>query len=86
MSKLNQCAIFFGLGVPLFILSASFDLSEFTIAVWPTMIGLMALGGKISGVGDYFYIGFTILLNALIYLLAFNLTWFIYQKLCKKAP
>jgi len=83
MSKLNQIAVLLGIVIPLFILSAGIDLSEVSIAVWPTMIGLMALGGKISGVGDYFYIGFIVLLNALIYLLTVTIIRMIYQKFRK---
>ncbi len=41
------------------------------------------LSGKISGVVDYFYIGFIVLLNALIYLFTVNVIRAVYQKLCK---
>ena len=80
MSKLNQFTLLLSILIPIIILTLGLELSELTIILWPMMVGLIALGGKISGISDYIYIGFMILLNVPMYLLMVNLLRVIYQK------
>jgi hypothetical protein len=65
--KYNQVALFLGFIFPLILLIFKFDLNEITIILWPSWIFLIGLGGKITGIGDYIFIIFSIAVNMLIY-------------------
>jgi hypothetical protein len=73
-----------GIAFPCLILALGFDLNEITIVFWPTMLGLMALGGKITTTGDYAYIVFLVILNMLIYLSLTKLLLLAYCALSNK--
>ena len=52
---------------PVIFILFKFDLNELTIMLWPSWIFLIGLGGKVTGVGDYMLIMFSIAMNMLFY-------------------
>jgi hypothetical protein len=69
----------FGVFTALVILVAGLELSVLTTFFWPTMIGLMGLGGKMEGIYDFLYVAFLVALNGLLYLAIFNCLAFFYR-------
>jgi hypothetical protein len=74
-----------GLALPCLILALGLDLNEITVVFWPTMLGLMALGGKVTTTGDYAYILFLVILNMIIYLSLAKLLLLAYCALSNKS-
>lgn len=65
--KYNHVALFLGFIFPVIFILFKFDLNELTIILWPSWIFLIGLGGKITGIGDYILIMFSIAMNMLFY-------------------
>ena len=83
MRIFNLIVAFLGLAIPSIILIFNLDLNEVTVIFWPSMVGLMALGGRISGTWDVAYIVFLVALNILLYLGLANLIRLVYIKTIK---
>ena len=74
----KKLAFLLGIFTAVVILFADLALSKITFILWPAMIGLMGLGGQIEGIADYLYVAFLVVLNGLLYLLAFNFLTVLY--------
>ena len=74
-----RVSVVLGAVFPIAILVGNFELSQLTLILWPSMLGLMALGGKISSVGDYLYVVFLILINIAVYALVAKLIIFLFS-------
>ena len=81
MMKRNYLTFTLGILVASSLLLLDDELSVLTILLWPSWIFLMVLGGEITGFGDYIFIGFTIILNGVIYMLIGMLVSFIRRML-----
>ena len=80
MRKHNLLLLIAGLAIPALLLLLKVDMSSFTLFLWPTWIFLLALGGQFNGVGDYIFVGVSILLNAGVYLVLGNMFRVLYVK------
>ena len=80
MRKHNLLLLIAGLAIPALLLLLKVDMSSFTLFLWPTWIFLLVLGGQFNGVGDYIFVGVSILLNGGVYLVLGNMFRLLYVK------
>ncbi|WP_156808345.1 hypothetical protein [Alishewanella agri] len=83
MRKHNLLLLIAGLAIPVLLLLLKVDMSSYTLFLWPTWIFLLVLGGQFNGVGDYVFVGVSILLNGGVYLVFGNMLRLLYVRLFK---